>query len=138
MKKRPYRSKNINKINWQQLKEDLSGKEIALAIDVAKEKQFGLLVNEDACVSELFQWQHPEQTPMLLDILKGLSCPGVVIMESTSTYGDAMRYQFRALGFDVHQANAKRVHDAKEVYDGVPSYTMQKRLRSSPDSIEMG
>ena len=27
----------------------------------------------------------------------------------------------RERGFDIHQASAKRVHDAKEVYDGVPS-----------------
>jgi transposase len=41
--------------------------------------------------------------------------------QSTSTYGDAMRYQFRQAGFTIHQASAKRVHDAKEIYDGVPS-----------------
>lgn len=32
-----------------------------------------------------------------------------------------MRYPFRQAGFNVHQASAKRVHDAKEIYDGVPS-----------------
>jgi transposase len=32
-----------------------------------------------------------------------------------------MRYQFRQAGFAIHQASAKRVHDAKEIYDGVPS-----------------
>ena len=69
----------------------------------------------------LFRWQHPEETPLMLNTLKGLSCPIVVILESTSTYGDALRYQFKKLGFTVHQASAKRVHDAKEVYDGVPS-----------------
>jgi transposase len=57
----------------------------------------------------------------MLDMLKELSCPVVAVMESTSTYGDAIRYQLRQLGFEVHQASAKRVHDAKEVHDGVPS-----------------
>ena len=42
-------------------------------------------------------------------------------MESTGTYGDALRYQFRQNGFEVHQISAKRVCDAREVYDGVPS-----------------
>ncbi|NQY64777.1 MAG: transposase, partial [Alteromonadaceae bacterium] len=80
-----------------------------------------MLVNKDTSLSVLFRWQHPEETPLMLNTLKGLSCPIVVILESTSTYGDALRYQFKKLGFTVHQASAKRVHDAKEVYDGVPS-----------------
>lgn len=121
MKKHSYYSKEINKINWNKIKEQLAGEGIAFAIDVAKEKQFALLVNKDASLSALVRWQHPEETPMLLNALKSLSCPVVVIQESTGTYGDALRFQFTKLGFDIHQASAKRVHDAKEVYDGVPS-----------------
>ena len=121
MKKRTYRSKEVNKINWDRLKESLSGEKIAVAIDVAKQKQYAALTNMDASVSELFRWQHPEETLTMLEAVKSLNCPVTAIVESTSTYGDALRYQFRAYGFDVHQASAKRVHDAKEVYDGVPS-----------------
>jgi len=121
MKKRTYRSKEVKKIDWNMLKESLSGEEISVAIDIAKQKQFALLTNKDASISELFRWQHPEETPKMLEAIKGLACPVTVIVESTSTYSDALRYQFRACGFDVHQASAKRVHDAKEVYDGVPS-----------------
>ncbi|NQY01498.1 MAG: transposase [Flavobacteriaceae bacterium] len=121
MKKHSYHSKKINKINWNTVKETLSGEEIALAIDLAKQRQYAMLFNEDASLSVLFHWQHPEETPMMLKTLKSLGCPVVVILESTSTYGDALRYQFRKLGFTIHQASAKRVHDAREVYDGVPS-----------------
>jgi len=42
-------------------------------------------------------------------------------MESTGTYGDAMRYQFRRSGFGLYQISAKRVSDAQEIFDGVPS-----------------
>ena len=42
-------------------------------------------------------------------------------MESTGVYGDALRGQLRQAGFEIHQVSAKRVHDACEVYDGVPS-----------------
>jgi len=42
-------------------------------------------------------------------------------MESTGTYGDAMRHQFRCSGFGIYQISAKRVSDAQEVFDGVPS-----------------
>ncbi len=121
MKKRTYRTKNVNKINWVQLKKCLSGNEISLSIDIAKELQYAVLVDKETGIIESMKWRHPEQTPVLMNALRNLCCPVVVIMESTSTYGDALRYQFRELGFTIHQASAKRVHDASEVYDGVPS-----------------
>ena len=121
MKKRTYRSKEIKHINWNKLKENLSGEKIALAIDVAKQKQYAVLTNMDGSLSTLFRWQHPEQTLQLFEAIDSLDCPVTVILESTSTYGDIFRHQSLLRGFDVHQASAKRVHDAKEVYDGVPS-----------------
>ena len=121
MKKRTYRSKNVNKINWNQVNEKLSGELLVFAIDVAKEKQYALLSNTDGTVSELLWWNHPEQTNEVLSVLEGFSCPLDVVMESTGTYGDALRYQFRRSGFGIYQISAKRVSDAQEVYDGVPS-----------------
>ena len=57
----------------------------------------------------------------MLTRLEELECTVTVVMGSTSAYGDPLRYQCRERGFDIHQASAKRVHDAKEIYDGVPS-----------------
>ncbi len=112
MNKRTYRTKNVSKINWSQVKEQLSGATAVFALDVAKTKQYALLTNDDASVSEGLWWNHPEQTPELLKGLESLGCPVDVIMESTSTYGDALRYQFRRSGFGVYQINAKWVYDA--------------------------
>jgi transposase len=67
------------------------------------------------------QWSHLEHTPYLIEQLKALEVPITVVMESTSTYGDSLRYQCRQAGFAIFQANAKKVHDAREIYDGVPS-----------------
>ena len=39
----------------------------------------------------------------------------------SSVYGDTLRRQLREAGIEVHLMSAKRVHDACEVYDGVPS-----------------
>jgi transposase len=79
------------------------------------------LANADSSVSELLSWNHPEQTRELLTHLENLACPLMAVMESTGTYGDALRYQFRCSGFEVNQISAKRVSDARELYDGVPS-----------------
>jgi transposase len=121
MKKHTYRAKKVNDVNWGQIKEQLAGSVAVLAVDVAKEKQYALLSTADRSVSELWHWNHPEQTREVLAGLESLACPVTVVMESTGTYGDALRYQFRRLGFAVDQVSAKRVFDAKEIYDGVPS-----------------
>ena len=121
MKKHIYRTKKINAIDWIQMKEQLQGSAVVFAIDVAKEKQYALLANADSSVSELLSWNHPEQTREVLTHLENLAGPLTVVMESTGTYGDALRYQFRYSGFEVNQISAKRVSDARELYDGVPS-----------------
>ena len=122
MKKHTYRAKNVNKINWPQIKEQLSGEEVLVfGLDVAKEKQYALLSTASGSVSQHLYWNHPEQTPETLKALEELKCSVEVVMESTSTYGDALRYQFRQTGFEIYQISAKRVYDAREIYDGVPS-----------------
>jgi transposase len=120
MKKHNYRTKKVNEINWPELSQQLGGEAITLAVDVAKAQQFALLTNSGQSLSILVKWALFE-TIGLIHELKQLNCPVTVVMESTGTYGDAMRHQFRQAGFDIYQASAKRVHDAKEIFDGVPS-----------------
>ena len=57
-------------------------------------------------------------SPELLTQPNNLDCSVTVVTEFTGTYGDALRYQFRRLAFEVFQASAKRVSDAREIYDG--------------------
>lgn len=103
------------------MKEQTGGGALVLAIDVAKVQQFALLTHQDHSQSWLLQWRHLEQTPYLIEPLKALEAPITVVMESTGTYGDSLRYQCRQAGFMIYQANAKKVHDAREIFDGVPS-----------------
>jgi len=121
MKKHTYRAQKVNNINWQQVKEQTIGETLVLAVDVAKVQQYALLTNQEHTQSWLMQWSHLEHTPYLIEQLKALEVAIIVVMESTSTYGDSLRYQCRQAGFAIYQANAKKVHDAREIYDGVPS-----------------
>ena len=120
-KKHTYRAKNVKSIDWAQLKGHVAGQSLVFAVDIAKEKQFAFLSSAEGEISELVSGNHPEQTRELLEGLQSLGCPVTVMMESTGTYGDALRYRFRGLGFEVYQASAKRVSDVREIYDGVPS-----------------
>jgi transposase len=120
MKKHNYRTKKINEINWQELSQQFVGEAVTFAVDVAKLQQYGLLTTVDQKLSVLVKWDLPE-TQALIKHLKQFNSSVTVVMESTGTYGDAMRHQFNEAGFSVYQASAKRVHDAKEIFDGVPS-----------------
>ena len=120
MKKHTYRSKIVNQINWPQVKEKLAGGNAVLELDIAKIKQYGLLHDEND-FELAFNWEHPRQTPEVLAYLASLGCQLKVVMEPTGTYGDAIRYQLRCLGFEIYQIDPKRVFDAKGVYDGVDS-----------------
>jgi len=120
MKKHNYRTKNVNEINWPELRQQLGGGAVTFAVDVAKAQQYALLTDDAQRLPLLVKWELLETTGLIHE-LKQLGCPVTVVMESTGTYGDAMRHQFRQAGFDIWQASAKRVHDAKEIFDGVPS-----------------
>jgi transposase len=43
------------------------------------------------------------------------------VLEPSGTYGDALIWQLRQAGIALYRVSPKRVHDAAEVYDGVPS-----------------
>lgn len=108
-------------MNWQQVKERTIGDALILAVDVAKVQQYALLTNTEHTQTWLLQWSHLEHTAYLIGQLKALEVPITVVMESTSTYGDSLRHHCRQAGFTIYQANAKKVHDAREIFDGVPS-----------------
>ncbi len=120
MKKHNYRTKKVNEINWSELGQQLGGEAVTFAVDVAKAQQYALLTNDAQNLSTLVKWELLETTA-LIQGLQHLGCPVTVVIESTGTYGDAMRHRFRQAGFAIWQASAKRVHDAKEIFDGVPS-----------------
>ena len=42
-------------------------------------------------------------------------------MESTGTYGDALRQALSDAGLSVHRVSGKAAHDYAEIFDGVPS-----------------
>ena len=103
MKKHNYRTKKVNEINWPELGQQLGGEAVTFAVDVAKAQQYGLLTNDTQSLSIIVKWELLE-TKGLIHELKQLNCPVTVVMESTGTYGDAMRHQFRQAGFIVYPA----------------------------------
>jgi transposase len=122
MKKRNYRAQKVNEIQWEEIAQGIKDKAMVLAIDVAKVEQYGVLMDSERQAVVTVKWEHPTETPELLKRLSALPCGSLTaVMESTGVYGDTLRGQLRQMGVEIHQVSAKRVHDACEVYDGVPS-----------------
>ncbi|MEN7974087.1 MAG: transposase, partial [Verrucomicrobiota bacterium] len=88
----------------------------------AKEDQYAAVMVEGGTVLVTMKWKHPMETAEVVELFKALPASEVgVVMESSGRYGDAIRAQLENAGLEVYLVSAKRVHDAAEVYDGVPS-----------------
>lgn len=123
MSKGRYRTVEVKAVDWEAWAAQAAGTTVVFAVDVAKEDFVSRLDIQDAAHLGRVKWRHPEQTGELLAGIGRLVAAARVeaVMESSGTYGDALRWQLRALGAQIFRASAKRVHDAAEVFDGVPS-----------------
>ena len=123
MKKRRYKATNVKQANWEKIASLGAEQRVVFGVDVAKDDFFGVLMKTDRSVLETIKWVHPQQSrevaEHLLHALDGQNLE--VVMEPSGTYGDALRRYLSDVGLAVYRVSPKRVHDAAEVYDGVPS-----------------
>ncbi len=122
MSKHRYHAIKCKQFDWQKLAENVAEQRVVLSIDVAKEDFFTAFATQDQVVARI-KWTHPSETRDWLTGVEMIAESGNLeaVMESSGTYGDALHWQLNELGIEVHQVSVKRVHDAAEVYDGVPS-----------------
>jgi transposase len=67
---------------------------------------------------------NPSQIGELLEVLKMVKSVGDSLsigLESTGTYGDAIRRALTEASFEVHRISGKATSDYQEIFDGVPS-----------------
>jgi transposase len=123
MKKHSYRQTDVKNIDWERLQAKTENRVLYFNVDVAKEKFVGLLATEERENISLIKWTHPQDTAGLVERLcNDLGAARLeVVMESSGTYGDVLRWQFIKRGIPVYRVSTKQVHDRAESYDGVPS-----------------
>ena len=124
MKKRIYRRMPVNDFQPETISHaELDGK-LVFAIDVAKVDMVAAVAAADGQVLHTICWKAPEQNSTVLAILRGFRSAGLTVetvMEPSGTYGDVLRHQLEQDAFPVFMVSGKRTHDAKEIFDGVPS-----------------
>jgi transposase len=124
MKKRSYRKISINHFRTEVVTTAIARGRLVFAVDVAKVDMVAAIADDRGHVVAFISWKAPAENPRVLELLGQLRKEGYeleAVMESSGTYGDVLRHQVLELGIPVSRVSGKRTHDAKEIYDGVPS-----------------
>jgi transposase len=123
MKREAYRTVDVKQVLVESLVMDKPAMAAVVGIDVAKKESLAVVRWQNGEFERPWRTQTPEEIPLLMDRLQGLvhGRPLRIAMESTGTYGDALRQALTDAGLVVHRVSGKAVHDYAEIFDGVPS-----------------
>src|SRR5262245_26437903 len=123
MSSRAYRATRVNDVNWEQIARGKEGLGITLGVDVGK---FDVLVVcrwDDGRFERPWRVKNPQEIATLVLLAKRLQRDRklVIAMESSGTYGDALRQALGDNKIEVQRIGGKAAHDFAEIFDGVPS-----------------
>jgi len=123
MSKKAYRATRVNDVDWDRLARAKEGLGITLGIDVGKHTLWPVCRWADGRFERPWRVKNPEEIPALLALIRRMSAGRklVAAMESSGTYGDALRQALADAKIDLVRVSNKASHDYAEVFDGVPS-----------------
>ncbi len=125
--RRNYRCVDVNQIDLEAVREQAiarGGVGTVVGLDIAKAEIVVTVRWPDRSFERPWKVANPTQIHALIDRLKILRevCDSLSVgLESTGTYGDAVRLAMTRAGLDVQRISGKAVEDYKEIFDGVPS-----------------
>lgn len=128
MKRRgTYRLLSVNRVNVNSLLKRLdaqSSKKVFIGMDLAKQEIVVVVRRSDEDFERPWSVKNPSEILQLVGLLRELEDAGaelVIGMESTGTYGEAVRHALTKANVTVHRVSGKAVSDYREIFDGVPS-----------------
>jgi transposase len=123
MVSRAYRATRVNDVNWDRLVRGNEGVGITLGIDVGKQDLWPVCRWDTGRFERPWRVTNPEEIPALIALIQQMSRERnlVVAMESSGTYGDALRQALSDANVAVLRVSNKATHDYAEIFDGVPS-----------------
>jgi len=121
-RKRKYRAISVKNVNLNSV-EELADGPVTIGLDVSKDEIFAVV--RDGTGEFLRPWKAKQPTELraLVELFQKLSevRPLVIGLESTGTYGDAVRQAMTDIGLDIQRVSGKAKSDYEEIFDGVPS-----------------
>jgi transposase len=123
MKKRAYRSTLVKSVKVSEVVKALPDGPVWIGLDIAKAEVVAVLRDNQGQTLRPWKVKQPSEIRDLTQLLSQLAQTHEVkvAMESTGTYGDALRQALTDARLPVHLVSAKATHDFAEIMDGVPS-----------------
>ena len=123
MKREAYRAVDVKQVFVDSLVADKAGLAAVVGLDIAKSEFLATVRWSDGRFERPWRAKNPEEIRDVIHRLQRLADgrPLTVAMESTGTYGDALRQALTDAKLAVHRVSGKAVHDYAEIFDGVPS-----------------
>jgi transposase len=123
MKREAYRAVDVKQVFVDSLVADKAGVTAVVGLDVAKSDFLAVVRWSNGRFERPWRAKNPEEIPDVIHRLQRLAegRPLTIAMESTGTYGDALRQALTDAKLDVQRVSGKAVHDYAEIFDGVPS-----------------
>jgi transposase len=118
-----YRATRVNDVDWDRLARGSEGLEISLGIDVGKHDLWPVCRWASGRFERPWRVKNPQEIPSLMALIQRMSTGRklVVALESSGTYGDALRQALADARIPTVRVSNKASHDYAEVFDGVPS-----------------
>lgn len=125
-RRRSYKALSVNQLVPDRIVTDamrLAASRISIGIDVSKHELFVVFRIGENHFSRPVKVLQPSEIGTLVSRLAYIHerVPIQVGLESTGTYGDAIRCALHKAGFEVFRVSGKAVQDYEEIFDGVPS-----------------
>src|SRR5262245_47060065 len=123
MRSRAYRASPVNQVDPDRLLHGRDGLALTVGTDIGKFELRVVARWADGRFERPWLVANPGDLPPLLALLGRLAAarPLVVAMESSGTYGDALRQALTDRHIPVQRVSGKAAHDYAEIFDGVPS-----------------
>ena len=125
--KRMYRRTSVKKILTETLKEVSllkGGSGTCVGLDIGKQEIVAVVRWPDGSFECPWSIKNPSEIQKLIGLLQMLreTCDSLTVgLESTGTYGEAVRLAMTSACLEVHRISGKASSDYKEIFDGVPS-----------------
>jgi hypothetical protein len=123
MRRKAYRSTEVKHVELELVVARGPQGALTVGLDVGKFVIYVVVRWSDGSFERPWTVENPSEIELLVRLLVALAASRkmTVAMESTGTYGDALRGKLSAAGLLLHRVGGKAASDYAEIFDGVPS-----------------
>ena len=123
MKKKAYHATNVKGVRVEEVQRGHDGQRAAVGVDVSKRELVSLVRWGDGEFERPWKSRNPQEIGQLVEVLSSLSADRelVVALESSGTYGDALRQALSDRGIAVRQVKGKAAKDLSLIHISEPT-----------------